>query len=145
MHSQLALTEHASLNLAPLILLDPVGRGAAFLIAYQNRRDHFLWLSVIRGVKIVKLCRHHIYLPPILARSPAAPLLSSESHRRFDEAQLLPSLSLPSDFFCRTFFCRMEIRLSRTRRGSRNFSSRKVIAQLFGIELAEFLLTTGLG
>ena len=24
MHSQLALTEHASLNLAPLILLDPV-------------------------------------------------------------------------------------------------------------------------
>ena len=26
MHSQLALTEHASLNLAPLILLDPVHR-----------------------------------------------------------------------------------------------------------------------
>ena len=42
MHSQLALTEHASLNLAPLILLDPV----LFLVlvalteACHNKADH---------------------------------------------------------------------------------------------------------
>ena len=45
MHSQLALTEHASLNLAPLILLDPVGALAAvglastFPISLLNPRD----------------------------------------------------------------------------------------------------------
>ena len=40
MHSQLALTEHALLNLAPLILLDPVL--LSYLI-YLNRDRFILW------------------------------------------------------------------------------------------------------
>ena len=63
-----------------------------------------MWLSVMRGVEIVN-CADIIsarFLPP---RSPAmVSVLSSETHRRFDEAQLLRSLSFSSDFFCRTFF-----------------------------------------
>ena len=44
MHSQLALTEHVSLNLAPLILLDPVRvavpSGPSSLVPEERERGH---------------------------------------------------------------------------------------------------------
>ena len=50
-------------------------------------------------------------------------MLTSETHRRFDEAQLLFRLLLLERFF----FEKTELEV-----GVENFSSRKVIAQLFG-------------
>ena len=42
MHSQLALTEHVSLNLAPLILLDPVQSFSAIVTGTMTMWNTFL-------------------------------------------------------------------------------------------------------
>ena len=72
-----------------------------------------MWLSVMRGVEIVNCAdiTSARFLPP---RSPAmVSVLSSETHRRFDEAQLLRSLSFSSfRLLLSDIFCRMEIRPS---------------------------------
>ena len=65
MHSQLALTEHLSLNLAPLILLNPVVIGPNWLAHEPERTSRFCprhelvgcWNGHIRHFAIVNFGR----------------------------------------------------------------------------------------
>ena len=59
MHSQLALKEHASLNLAPLILLDPVVHVCRlYLTLYLTK--YVAWHCRFLGVQKVPIQSNHI-------------------------------------------------------------------------------------
>ena len=62
MHSQLALMEHASLNLAPLILLDPVDYCQDYCVSAQNMEEEEM--DVMSGLSLSSPPSTHVMSPP---------------------------------------------------------------------------------